>query len=41
MQDDFEAMNRDAGFHIPGKDGEDTWENLRGGIVAVHRGIKI
>ena len=40
-QDDFATMIQDAGFHLPGKDGEEAWENLTGGVVAVHRGIKI
>jgi 2-methoxy-6-polyprenyl-1,4-benzoquinol methylase len=40
-QDYFATMIQDAGFHLPGKDGEEAWENLTGGVVAVHRGIKI
>jgi len=40
-QDDFATMIQDAGFHLPGKDGEEAWENLTGGVVAIHRGIKI
>ena len=40
-QDDFAMMIQDAGFHLPGKDGEEAFENLTGGVVAVHRGIKI
>ena len=40
-QEDFAAMIKDAGFHLPGKEGEDAWENLTGGVVAIHRGIKV
>jgi 2-methoxy-6-polyprenyl-1,4-benzoquinol methylase len=39
-QEDFAAMIQEAGFLLPGKEGEDAWENLTGGIVAIHRGIK-
>ena len=39
-QEDFAAMIQEAGFHLTGKEGEDAWENLTGGIVAIHRGIK-
>ena len=40
-QKDFAEMIKEAGFHLPGKEGEDSWENLTGGIVAIHRGIKV
>jgi len=40
-QDDFAAMIQSAGFQLPGREGEDAWENLTGGIVAIHRGIKL
>jgi 2-methoxy-6-polyprenyl-1,4-benzoquinol methylase len=39
-QEKFAAMIENAGFSLPGKEGEDAWENLAGGIVAIHRGIK-
>jgi 2-methoxy-6-polyprenyl-1,4-benzoquinol methylase len=39
-QERFAAMIKDAGFHLPGREGEDAWENLTGGIVAIHRGVK-
>jgi 2-methoxy-6-polyprenyl-1,4-benzoquinol methylase len=40
-QEDFALMISAAGFHLPGKENEEGWENLTGGIVAIHRGIKI
>jgi 2-methoxy-6-polyprenyl-1,4-benzoquinol methylase len=40
-RDDFAMMIQDAGFHLPSKDGEEAFENLTGGVVAVHRGIKL
>lgn len=40
-QEDFACMIQEAGFQLPGKEGEDAWENLTGGIVAIHRGIKV
>jgi 2-methoxy-6-polyprenyl-1,4-benzoquinol methylase len=40
-QEDFANMIKDAGFHLPGKECDDAWENLTGGIVAIHRGIKV
>ena len=36
-QDDFRDMIADAGFLIPGGRG---WEDLSGGIAAIHRGVK-
>jgi 2-methoxy-6-polyprenyl-1,4-benzoquinol methylase len=39
-QEDFAAMIKDAGFQLPGREDENAWENLTGGIVAIHRGIK-
>lgn len=35
-QDEFRAMIQDAGFLIPGK----GYENLTGGIAAIHKGVK-
>jgi len=41
-QEDFASMIQKAGFQLPGReDQEEAWENLTGGIVAIHRGIKI
>ena len=40
-QEEFAAMIEEAGFHLPGREGVDGWENLTGGIVAIHRGIKL
>ena len=40
-QEDFANMIRTAGLHLPGREGQDAWENLTGGIVAMHRGIKL
>jgi len=40
-QEDFAAMIEKAGFNLPGRQGRDAWENLTGGIVAIHRGIKV
>jgi 2-methoxy-6-polyprenyl-1,4-benzoquinol methylase len=40
-QEDFASMIQEAGLHLPGKEGEEAWENLTGGIVAIHRGIKV
>lgn len=42
-QEEFRDMIRSAGFVIPGEvpDGEGLgWENLSGGIAAVHKGMK-
>ncbi|KAI9783248.1 MAG: 2-hexaprenyl-6-methoxy-1,4-benzoquinone methyltransferase [Geoglossum umbratile] len=45
-QEEFAGMLRDVGFVLPkgwekGREGEgEGWEDLSGGIVAVHRGIK-
>jgi len=36
-------MIRDAGFLVPGEGAEETglgWENLSGGIAAIHKGVK-
>lgn len=35
-QEEFRNMILDAGFLVPGK----GWENLSGGIAAIHKGIK-
>ncbi|KAI8935247.1 hypothetical protein NX059_007836 [Plenodomus lindquistii] len=35
-QEEFSGMIRDAGFLVPGK----GWEDLTGGIAAVHKGVK-
>lgn len=35
-QEQFRDMIKDAGFVVPGK----GWENLTGGIAAIHKGIK-
>ena len=40
-QDDFAGMIEEAGFHLPGRERNGSWENLTGGIVAIHRGIKV
>ena len=40
-QEAFAAMIEKAGFKLPGRQGQDAWENLTGGIVAIHRGIKL
>jgi 2-methoxy-6-polyprenyl-1,4-benzoquinol methylase len=40
-QEDFAEMIKTAGFHLLGKDGDEAWENLTGGIVAIHRGVKV
>ena len=40
-QREFASMIQDAGFYLPGKEGEDAWENLTRGIVAIHRGVKL
>ena len=40
-QREFAGMVEEAGFLLPGEMGEEGgWENLMGGIAAVHRGIK-
>lgn len=40
-QREFAGMIREAGFLLPGGKGEEGgWEDLMGGIAAVHRGIK-
>lgn len=39
-QREFEGMIREAGFLVPGLDGEKGWVDMSGGIVAVHKGIK-
>ena len=39
-QEDFAGMIEKAGFVLPGKEDEERWENLTGGIVAIHKGIK-
>lgn len=38
-QEEFRDMIEKEGFLIPGEDGE-GWENLWGGIAAVHKGVK-
>jgi len=40
-QEDFAAMIQRAGFQLPGREEDGAWENLTGGIVAFHRGIKV
>jgi len=40
-QEDFAAMIEKAGFQLPGSEDDGAWENLTGGIVAIHRGIKV
>ncbi|CAG8959001.1 hypothetical protein HYFRA_00012160 [Hymenoscyphus fraxineus] len=35
-QEEFRDMIKEAGFHVPGK----GWEDLTGGIAAIHKGIK-
>jgi 2-methoxy-6-polyprenyl-1,4-benzoquinol methylase len=40
-QEEFAGMISRAGFQLPGRDGDGRWENLTGGIVAIHRGIKV
>ena len=35
-QEEFRDMIKDAGFMVPGK----GWEDLTGGIAAIHKGIK-
>ncbi|KAI4086748.1 MAG: hypothetical protein LQ344_007317 [Seirophora lacunosa] len=42
-QKEWRDMIRDAGFMIPGiggEEGEGGWEDLMGGIAAVHKGVK-
>jgi len=40
-QTEWRDMIKDAGFIIPGGDGgQEGWENLSGGIAAIHKGIK-
>ncbi|KAL8744517.1 MAG: hypothetical protein Q9190_003235 [Brigantiaea leucoxantha] len=43
-QKEFRDMIADAGFLIPGGGGEDGdqkgWEDLTGGVAAIHRGVK-
>ncbi|KAI0009372.1 ubiE/COQ5 methyltransferase family-domain-containing protein [Xylariaceae sp. FL0662B] len=35
-QDEFRALIEDAGFVVPGR----AWEDLTGGVAAIHKGIK-
>jgi 2-methoxy-6-polyprenyl-1,4-benzoquinol methylase len=35
-QEEFRDMIKNAGFLVPGK----GWEDLTGGIAAIHKGIK-
>ncbi|KAI4158519.1 MAG: hypothetical protein LQ342_007360 [Letrouitia transgressa] len=43
-QRDWETMIKGAGFLVPQKEGEDGegrgWENLMGGVAAIHKGVK-
>ena len=40
-QEDFARMIMEAGFELPQSHRDEAWENLSGGIVAIHRGIKM
>jgi 2-methoxy-6-polyprenyl-1,4-benzoquinol methylase len=39
-QEEFSKMIREAGFLIPGEEERGGWEDLSGGIAAIHKGVK-